>query len=255
MMKPKAAPCSSSSSCSLNLSYVRIVLALAGYAVSANFPSLALFLWMLGAMLDISNDPNTNDIKKNNKKTSHDSTKQTSQRKRIHVLALDLLADNLLRTVGWTAAAVAQPSPYLAVAVAIVLLEWTTLIATHIHVAWDAGHWKRARCGTDPAWMQALLRSRGQNVLGRLALFGLLTADWVCFAAAKGIDGMIPCFALIQVTALVGRAVVAAVELWLCATFGAFLVQKLQVKKDSMVHQSMTETVMDAVSLHVTKVL
>lgn len=249
MMKPKAAPSSSlSSCCSLNLSYVRIFLALTGYAVSANFPSFALFLWMLGAMMDLSDDDQVRDSR-----NSGHSTNKTSQQKRIHVIALDLLADNLLRTVGWTAAAVAQPHPYLAVATTVVLLEWTTLITTNVHVAWDPLHWKRARC-TDPAWMQALLRSRGQNVLGRLGLFGLLTADWVSFAAAKGIAGNIPCFAAIQVTALVGRAVVATMELWLCATFGAFLVQKLQAKKDWVV-QSLTDLVKDALSLHVAKVL
>ena len=205
-------------------------------------------LLSLCGMLDLSDDDQARD---NN--NSRHSTNKTSQRKRIRVIALDLLADSLLRTVGWTAAAVAQPSPYLAVATTVVLLEWTTLITTNVHVTWDAMHWKRARCA-DPAWMQSLLRSRGQNVLGRLGLFGLLAADWVSFAAAKGIAGNIPCFAAIQVTALIGRAVVATMELWLCASFGAFLVQKLQAKKDWVV-QSLTDLVKDALSLHVAKVL
>lgn len=227
-------------SCSLNISYTRILLALVGFSASTNFPIVALSLWILGALLDLFDD-------------GWEQQHQRARRKRIHVVALELFADNLLRTVGWTAAALTQPSRFLCLATSVLLLEWTTLLTTHVHVAWDIGHWKRTRV-QDPAWVQAFFRDRFQRPLGRLGMFGLFAADLVCFASAKGVEHYIPFFVVIQVVAFCGRFLVALVEVWLCVTFGAFLVHELRAKKDWVV-QLLTFFVRDTLSLHVSKVL
>mmetsp|Transcript_9622 Transcript_9622/g.18569 ORF Transcript_9622/g.18569 Transcript_9622/m.18569 type:complete len:240 (+) Transcript_9622:80-799(+) len=217
------------------VSYVRIALALVGFHVSSDCPITALSLWIFAARLDGCGD---------------DGAQKSSSS-----VALDIFADNLLRTVGWMAVATShhQSQRYLVVAVTCVLLEWTTLLTSHLHATLDYNHWKQARA-KDPIFVRAFFHNRFQNPLGRLGIFGLFASDLVCYAASHNISCMIPFFGIIAMTALMGRLLVACVETWLCVSFGAFLIHNLRARKDLLV-QDLTDLVMKSVAWHTTKLL
>ena len=225
----------------VTITYVRIALALIGYRISSDCPCMALSLWIFAAYLDGCGDDGT-------QKGSHNGRQHFSS------VALDIFADNLLRTVGWTAVATSHHSQrYLALAVTCVLLEWTTLLTSHLHATLDYDHWKQSRAN-DPTFVRAFFRNRFQNPLGRLGILGLFASDLLCYAASHNISNVIPFFGIMAMTALMGRLLVACVEMWLCASFGVFLMHNLQAKKDLLV-QNLRDLVMDSVARQTTNLL
>ena len=144
-------------------------------------------------------------------------------------------------------------SKYLTVAISCIMLEWTTLLTSHLHATLDYDHWKQSRA-RDPMFVRAFFRNRFQNVLGQLGTFGLFASDLVCFAASHNISRVIPFFGIVATIAMIGRLLVACIEMWLCSGFAVFLIQNLRAKKDLFV-QTLTDSVMNSVAWHTVKLL
>ena len=202
--------------------------------MSPEHPWMALTLWAWGALLDCKQQ------------------KAVTKGRRL-IVALEILADNALRTAGWLAVAMAASRPWAVWATGVLILEWMTQICVHVHKSWDCDHWKASRC-RDPTFVRLFFKNQLQNPLGRLGVFGLVCADWVCYATAKGIDRHIPFFDYIAAIALVGRLLVAVIELRLCASFGNLVLERGRAKKDLAV-KGLMDYYMDALSSHATKVL
>lgn len=213
---------------------MRIALATAGYYLSSESPWMALSLWILAACLG----------------DCHDNGGQRHKwRQQKHNIVLELLADHCLRTLGWAAVATTgshHSQRSLVTAVVVVLLEWTTLLTCHVHATWDCNDWRRARAH-DPTFVRAFFRNQMQNPLGRLGSFGLFAADLVCYADSHNLSKWIPFFGILATAALMGRLMVATVELWLCASSAAFVMQHLRAKQDLVV-KYVTDTVRDLVA-------
>jgi phosphatidylglycerophosphate synthase len=192
------------------LGYLRVVLAFVGLAYATHHPVTAVALWIVAALLDLVDGW---------------AARRLNQTSRFGVV-LDIVADNLLRTAGWMAAACADPHRYLLPATAIISLEWLTLAATQVHAASNGDHWKKAR-QRDPIFVQTYFRNNFRNPLGMLGVFGLFAADLVCYGSAHAIlYENVPLFEYVMSIALIGRGLSALVEVWLCGSFFSFILSQ-----------------------------
>jgi CDP-diacylglycerol--inositol 3-phosphatidyltransferase len=188
------------------LGYLRVVLACVGLAYATN-PVTAVALWIVAALLDLVDGW---------------AARLLNQTSRFGVV-LDIVADNLLRTAVWMAAASADPRRYLLMATAVISLEWLTLAATQVHAASNGDHWKKAR-QRDPLFVQAYFRNNFRNPLGVLGVFGLFAAGLVCYGSVHPIlYENVPLFKYGMTAALVGRGLSALVEVWLCGSFFSYI--------------------------------
>ena len=156
------------------LCYARIVLAFVGLycsiaSLSATFagdidtnnasvlyaapsPGLCIWIWILSAFLDLFDGL---------------AARRLMQCSKFGVF-LDILADNILRTVTWTATAIVavlstisdsqsqsganwRSTTIVLVACGIVCLEWATMLCTQMKSAEDGRHWK-AQNGSMASW-------------------------------------------------------------------------------------------------------
>jgi phosphatidylglycerophosphate synthase len=73
---------------------------------------------------------------------------------------LDIVADNILRTIVWIAAALASSAASIGSRTLwsdllpfccsfIVCLEWATMVSTQVHAAQNSQHWKEAKRSLD----------------------------------------------------------------------------------------------------------
>lgn len=197
--------------------FLRLFLAGAGLSVSATRPYTALTLWILAAIIIVDSQP----LQTNNKDVLY-KKKAKMAPPLYYDVVLDVVADIVLRTFGWIATIYSddsQKSLWTIAAMAMVL-EWSTAVSTYAHATWDYEDWKRARLHNDPWIVRYFFSNNLQNPLGWLGLFGLFSADLLCFIWAHCDTTMlfekIPGLHLLLLISLLGRAVVALVELRLC---------------------------------------
>jgi len=220
------------------LGYARIGLAFAGlhYAATTR-PWAAICLWVASGFLDLLDGILARALR------------QTSS---LGVF-LDIAADNILRTVTWLAVAVAvavttststlsdstttssavriQPNAFCCCF--IICLEWTTMVSTQVHAAQNSQHWKEAR-SKDPWIIRTYFASNFRNPLGFLGIYGLFASSIFAFGYHHSIVyDSIPFYDVFMYLAFVGRFVSAAIELWFCASYFAFLIEKDSPQKRS----------------------
>jgi phosphatidylglycerophosphate synthase len=199
------------------LCYARILLALVGLFF-VHRPVLAVVIWISSAFLDLIDGPFARKLH------------QTSD---LGVL-LDIAADNVLRTCTWLAAATTSPKPpNLAVIAFIISLEWMTMISTQLHTATDGSHWKRAR-SHDPKIVQTFFANNFCNPLGLVGIYGLFSAGIFLYGSKFTIfRENIPFFTFWKLLAYAGRSLSACIELYFCASYFRFVIQKDEMKRSS----------------------
>mmetsp|Transcript_31839 Transcript_31839/g.64891 ORF Transcript_31839/g.64891 Transcript_31839/m.64891 type:complete len:371 (+) Transcript_31839:71-1183(+) len=212
------------------LCYFRIIFSFSGFHYSMKQkPIMALHVWTAAAVLDLIDGPAA--------RTLH----QCSQ---LGIL-LDVIADNILRTVIWISSII-QSTTYgdttssmiyeTGFAVFIICLEWITMFCSQsnqfikksdtLHV-----HWKYMQKGA-PFWVIAVCRNNFRTVPGIFAIFGLFVAPFGSYlwyadksnttwpARLLGEEVMA---VLIQLSIL-GRLLSAIVESYICYDHFSFVV-------------------------------
>lgn len=213
------------------LGYARIVLAFAGLHCAPTRPWTAIYLWIVSGFADLFDGFLARALR------------QTS---RLGVF-LDIAADNILRTVTWLAVAVAGASPPTSPADSttllvlpnsqcccfLICLEWTTMVSTQVHAAQNSQHWKEAR-SKDPWIIQSYFADNFRNPLGFLGIYGLFASSLFAYGYHHSVVyDSIPFYDVFMYLAFVGRLLSAAIELWFCASYFAFLVEQDSPQKRS----------------------
>lgn len=201
------------------LGYARIYLAFYGmYLSSNNKPVEAVITFVLSASLDLFDGILARALK------------QTSA----FGILLDIAADNILRTCGWIAA-IGHPetSPLLkTTAVAIICLEWITMLATQLHAAHSQQHWKAERAN-DPWLVRTLYANGFKNPIGIIVVYGLFSANlWTYGEFHPELYDNIPYFDLFKYVAYFGRALGCCVELWMNKGYLSLVIQQDTKKSD-----------------------
>lgn len=201
------------------LCYARILLTFVGqYYAHAEKPITAIVVWVFSASLDMLDGWAA--------RTLHQTSKLG--------IVLDVIADNVLRTCVWLA--VAQVSSGLQyVALGIISLEWTTLLATQLHAAQNGKHWKEVR-GQDPWLVREFFSSNFCNPLGTWGVVGLFGANLFLYGMHfESIRGSVPGFYSLLVVACCGRFLSMLIELWLCCSYLVYLIDEdnLEIKDES----------------------
>lgn len=199
------------------LCYARILLAFGGLFFLESDPATAVLVWILSAFLDLFDGILARLLC------------QTSS----FGVFLDILADNVLRTVVWVAAAAASSNSYpvLCLASFIVVLEWTTMLCTQLHAGLNADHWKKNR-DNDPKIVQAFFASNFRNPLGLLGIYGLFASNLFLYASHhEMLFEKVPYFWSFLYLAMLGRAIAMGVEVYLCFKYFGLLLEKDSQKR------------------------
>ena len=146
------------------LGYLRIILALVG--LSHQHPPHTVAIWLASASLDLVDGI---------------LARRLNQCSQFGVL-LDIVADNLLRTVMWVA--VAARNDHTAVVASVVIsVEWTTLVCTQLSAVQSQRHWKQQQQDEDetrPWWIQKVFANGFRSPVGAWCVYGLFFTPLLC---------------------------------------------------------------------------
>ncbi|CAJ1947033.1 unnamed protein product [Cylindrotheca closterium] len=192
------------------LCYLRIILGFSGLYVSHSMPILAVFFWVASAILDAFDGY---------------FARKLDQCSSLGIV-LDIVADNILRTVVWLAAAIQEPASYSLAASVFISLEWTTMVCTQLHAVESKSHWKQSR-GNDPIFVRSMFANNFFSVYGGFCIFGLFTANIFAYATHYPVfANLIPYFHHLKYAAYCGRCCTALAELWLCKSYVSLLIDR-----------------------------
>ena len=207
------------------LGYIRIILSFYGFRYALrNQPPKALNIWIAAAMLDLFDGA---------------AARMLNQCSQLGIL-LDVVADNILRTVVWIAAMMEARSytptkeNEICLWSGVICLEWITFFCSQNNQMTQKGdrhiHWKdvdarREEAEAAPAWVQAVFKNNFRSVPGALAIYGLFVAPfgtyiWYADHLQKSSwpsqllseESM----SILIKASYAGRLLSASVELWLC---------------------------------------
>jgi len=185
-------------------------LGFAGLHVSYSRPVLAVFFWVVSAILDLFDGYFARKLD------------QCSS----FGIVLDIAADNILRTVVWLAAAIQEPASYSLAAAVLISLEWTTMVCTQLHAVLSESHWKQSR-GNDPWFVKKVFSNNFKTLYGGFCIYGLFAASIFAYATHYPMFAdLIPFFHYWKYAAYCGRFCTAVAELWLCKSYLSLLVEK-----------------------------
>lgn len=212
------------------LGYLRILLSFAGLRCAVRRrPNEALNTWIAAALLDLIDGA---------------AARRLDQCSRFGVL-LDIVADNVLRTVAWVSAMMessrsdgAKTDVVCLCAAIVICLEWTTMFCSQSSQAANQSdehdqHWKDVRSKSDrappPLWVQAVFRNNFRSFPGVLAIYGLFVApfgtyvwcadDWAAKATWPYRILSEQTILALLATSYAGRLLSAMIELWLCCEY------------------------------------
>ena len=253
------------------LGYARITLAFVGlhYAIAslpATFtserndsgvgatpsPGLCIWIWILSAFLDLFDGL---------------AARRLNQCSKYGVI-LDILADNILRTVTWVATAMIavlsevleidefhadagekskqiikwkSAATMVTLACGIICLEWVTMLCTQLKSAEDGKHWKAQnelsregdKCASKrdepPKLVSTIFRNNFRSPLGALSIYGLFSCGlWTYGSYIVQIRETIPYFQWWWALAVLGRLLSVRVELWLCLRYLRLILSEVQ---------------------------
>ena len=253
------------------LGYARITLAFVGlhYAIAslpATFtserndssvdatpsPGLCIWIWILSAFLDLFDGL---------------AARRLNQCSKYGVI-LDILADNILRTVTWVATAMIavlsevleidefhadaggkskqiikwkSAATMVTLACGIICLEWVTMLCTQLKSAEDGKHWKAQnelsregdKCASKrdepPKLVSTIFRNNFRSPLGVLSIYGLFSCGlWTYGSYIVQIREAIPYFQWWWALAVLGRLLSVRVELWLCLRYLRLILSEVQ---------------------------
>ena len=197
------------------LGYARILSAFIALHFSTTRPRLAVGTWIFSASLDLIDGI---------------LARVLNQCSSLGVL-LDIVADNILRTTIWVAAATTDPLRL--VACVMISLEWSTMVATQLHAAQSGNHWKSAR-NSDPWIIQAIFANNFRRPLGVWTIYGLFCAGLFAYMTPhKDLFEMIPNFDAWKYLAYSGRALCSIVEIWLTLGYLRLVIEQDNIKRAS----------------------
>lgn len=219
------------------MGYIRILLSVYGL-VSAiqQQASMALNTWVAASLLDLFDGI---------------AARRLNQCSKFGVL-LDILADNILRTIIWIAAimeSVKQEEERLILKVscwtALICLEWITMVCSQCNQTnSESGHWKDFQRGRiAPFWIEAVFKNNFRSLFGTIAIFGLFVAPfgsyvWAADRLSKEtwpwrvlLDSEYAALLLIR-SAYVGRLLCVGVECWLCLEYISGLIHHDALQKN-----------------------
>lgn len=206
------------------MGYLRIGLSVHGLVLAIqNQASMALNTWIAASLLDLFDGI---------------AARRLNQCSKFGVL-LDVLADNILRTIIWIAAImenVKNNEERLILKVccwtALICLEWITMVCSQCNQEnSDSGHWKDFQRGRKaPFWIEAVFQNGFRNLLGTIAIFGLFVAPfgsyvWAADRLSKTtwpwkvfLESEFAALCFIR-SSYVGRVLCVVVEGWLCSEY------------------------------------
>lgn len=256
------------------LGYARIALAFVGlhYAIAslpaifrserndssvdnAPSPGLCIWIWILSAFLDLFDGL---------------AARRLNQCSKFGVI-LDILADNILRTITWVATAMIavlsevhemdeshadaggkskqiikwKSATMLTVACGIICLEWVTMLCTQLKSAVDGKHWKgqngskegvTGTCASKrdepPRLVSTIFRNNFRSPLGVFSIYGLFSCGlWTYGSYIVQINEAIPYFQWWWTLAVLGRILSMRVELWLCLRYLRMILSEDESKR------------------------
>lgn len=216
------------------MGYLRIFLSFYGLnSAIQQQPSTALNTWIAASLLDLFDGI---------------AARTLNQCSEFGVL-LDILADNILRTVVWISVIVESVNYYDETVVAkvclwtaIVCLEWITMVCSQCkHANSDNGHWKEFSKGRQaPSWIETVFKNNFRSIPGSIAVFGLFFAPFGSYlwAADRLSKSTWPWKVLSEGTALLliriayaGRLLCVLVECWLCFEYASDLLQRKEKRR------------------------
>lgn len=220
------------------LGYIRILLALHGmkHSIQLHY-NKALNTWIAASLLDLIDGI---------------AARKLNQCSHFGIL-LDIIADNILRTVVWISCMILVSSKgndgangganVIVVWTTIICLEWITMFCSQQNQssrteeeARSDHHWKDVkRKGNEatssqnpPFWVQAVFHNNFRSPFGILAVYGLFVAPlgtYVGYASDASTSNnetwptqilSAQMISILVLIAYIGRTLSAAVELWLC---------------------------------------
>ena len=192
------------------LCYARILLAFWGLHVSSDRPLLAVALWFLSGSFDLIDGI---------------LARALHQTSTLGIL-LDIMADNILRTTCWMAAAATNPS-YQIVACIIISMEWITMVSTQLHATQSGTHWKASR-QQDPWLLQMIFANNFRTPLGTWCIYGLFTAPIFAYGSSGTNELMawIPFWGFCKYVAYTGRFISMLAEVWLILGYMSLVIEQ-----------------------------
>mmetsp|Transcript_10616 Transcript_10616/g.22485 ORF Transcript_10616/g.22485 Transcript_10616/m.22485 type:complete len:345 (-) Transcript_10616:239-1273(-) len=216
------------------MGYLRIILSFVGlkHALQQQFHN-ALNIWIAAALLDLVDGI---------------AARKLNQSSQFGIL-LDIMADNILRTVIWISATIESSKSDLSWengvcvwAAIIICLEWITMFCTQSNQTnqkedQKKEHWKDVNQKSvetteskrsPPFWVQAVFKNNFCSLPGVLAIYGLFTAPlgtYVWYADRSHKTTWLlrllseRKMSILITISYVGRFLSAMVELWLCYDF------------------------------------
>ena len=205
------------------LGYLRIILSFVGmnYALQ-NHQASALNVWIVAALLDMVDGI---------------SARTLNQCSKFGVL-LDIIADNMLRTIVWIssviniASSTSANDTWLHIGIiSVIAIEWTTMYCTQAN---NIFHWKDMLLDdanvlvveSPPFWVRAVFRNNFRTPIGLFAIYGLFVAPlgtYIRYAdpTLKTTWWLTNLLSEQMVSNLImlsylGRFLTVMVELWLC---------------------------------------
>jgi hypothetical protein len=210
--------------------YARIVLALASLFTASHNPMATVSLWLLSGSLDLFDGM---------------AARWLNQCSTFGA-ALDVIADNVLRSVMWIVAITScshensSPSPMiLLLAVTCITMEWLTFCSTQIKSLLTETHWKSVQdidteetLGTPPSppWLvKSVFANNFCNPLGLLCMYGIFGSAPSTYIynhmSSCELFANIPCVMFLMNLAYCGRILAFTVEAWMCQYFFTLLLQ------------------------------
>jgi len=179
------------------LGYARIVSAFVGLHFAETHPRLAVGTWIFSASLDLLDGA---------------LARALNQTSSLGIL-LDIVADNILRTTIWIAAA--HTDGLRLQACLVISLEWITMLSTQLHATQSGSHWKSSQ-EKDPWIVRAVFANNFRGPLGIWTIYGLFSCGLFLYLVPhREHFEMIPFFDALKYLAYSGRMISAYVEIWL----------------------------------------
>mmetsp|Transcript_7461 Transcript_7461/g.13424 ORF Transcript_7461/g.13424 Transcript_7461/m.13424 type:complete len:279 (-) Transcript_7461:1435-2271(-) len=215
------------------MGYARIMLALASLFTASHNPMATALLWLLSGSLDLFDGM---------------AARWLNQCSTFGA-ALDVIADNILRSVMWIVAITcttstsshenSSPSPmFLLLAVTCITMEWLTFCSTQIKSLLTETHWKSVQDGDkeeslttpSPPWLVKIVFTNNFcNPLGLLCMYGIFGAAPTTYfynhVSSCELFAKIPCITFLMNLAYCGRILAFTVEAWMCQYFFTLLLQ------------------------------
>lgn len=207
------------------MGYLRIILSFYGLkSAIRQQSSTALNTWVAASLLDLFDGM---------------AARRLNQCSKFGVL-LDILADNILRTIIWIAAIFESLKSHddddetitakVCLWTGAICLEWITMVCSQCNQAIsESGHWKDFHKGRQsPFWIEAIFKNNFKNLPGGVAIFGLFVAPFGSYvwAADRTTKSTWPWRILSENSAQLlirfayaGRLLCVLVEFWLCIEY------------------------------------